>query len=347
MYETPAPNLWGTEVEAIVDSTIPDVNVVRIAVDLACRAPSVHNSQPWHWRYAGGRLDLHTERGRLLASTDPTGRQLVISCGAALHHLQTALTALRWSTDIQRLPEGPHSGHLATIRFHRDARPQSHDFDLLAAIRHRFSDRRPFGPVSPKRSLPRSLPELVRRQGVALTVLPEDARPVLAAATAYTAATRKYDSAYQAELHWWVGHSIPAGGIPAEALATADNSARVDIGRRFPAGRDDGSSAEVDQSTVLVLSTDSDGRPDWLRAGEVLSLVLLEATVGGLATCPLTHMTECRPSREMIRELLPDGGYPQALIRVGVTEKRRPPRQTPRRPTDAVLSVGTRRGGYR
>ncbi|MFZ2172986.1 MAG: hypothetical protein WAW17_02915 [Rhodococcus sp. (in: high G+C Gram-positive bacteria)] len=330
-----------------MDTTIPDENVVRIAVDLACRAPSIHNSQPWMWRYLDGRLELRTERGRLLASTDPSGRQQVVSCGAALHHLQVALTALRWSSDIRRMPEGPHSSHLATIVFRRDAQPRSHDFDLLAAIRHRYSDRRPFGPVNPKNPMPRYLSDIVQRQGVHLTVLPEDARTTLAAATELSAAARKYDSAYQTELHWWAGHSLPPGGIPADALATAENSARVDIGRRFPPGRDeirpDGAAADIDRSTVLVLSTPSDTRPDWLRSGEALSSVLLEATVNGIATCPLTHVTELRQSRQMIRELLPDGGYPQALIRVG-TVPRTSRRQTPRRPTDSVLSVGTRRG---
>ncbi|MCZ4584338.1 MULTISPECIES: Acg family FMN-binding oxidoreductase [Rhodococcus] len=328
--------------EAIVDTTIPDENVVRIAVDLACRAPSVHNSQPWQWTYADGQLDLYTERGRLLASTDPSGRQLVVSCGAALNHLQTALTGLKWSVDIRRVPEGPHSGHLATIRFRHDARPQSHDFDLLAAIRHRYSDRRPFGPVSVKTPLPATLTDMARGMDVHLTVLGQDARPTLAKATELTAAARKYDSAYQAELHWWAGHSIPQGGIPSDSLATAENRDRVDIGRRFPAGRDNDTGTAIDRSTVLVLSTETDGRGAWLRAGEALSAVLLEATVGGLATCPLTHTTELRQSREMIRGLLPDRGFPQALIRVGTTEKKSPPRQTPRRPVESVFSIGRR-----
>ncbi|MEN0139876.1 MAG: hypothetical protein AAGC80_32305 [Rhodococcus sp. (in: high G+C Gram-positive bacteria)] len=326
-----------------MNSTIPDENVVRIAVDLACRAPSVHNSQPWQWTYADGQLDLYTERGRILASTDPTGRQLVVSCGAALNHLQTALTALKWAADVQRVPEGPHSGHLATIRFRHDARPQSHDFDLLAAIRHRHSDRRPFGPVSVKTPLPAALDDVVRRQDVHLTVLRQEARLALARATETTAAARKYDAAYQAELHWWAGHSIAQGGIPPDALATADERDRVDIGRRFPAGRDAGATTETDRSTVLVLSTVTDGRGEWLRAGEALSAVLLEATVGGLSTCPLTHMTELRQGREIIRELLPDRGFPQALIRVGTTEKKSAPRQTPRRPVESVFSVGRRR----
>lgn len=322
-----------------MDTTIPDVNVVRIAVDLAGRAPSVHNSQPWRWTYADGRLDLHAEHSRLLTAADPTGRQLVISCGAALHHLETALTTLRWAADVVRFPDGTHSWHLATVRFHRDARPRSHDFDLLTAIRHRYSDRRPFGSLGTDRMLPAALSDMVERRSVQLTVLPAEARPTLAAATAATASARKYDSTYQSELRWWTGHSIESGGIPPEALPKAADRARVDIGRNFPEGEDDTSSEVIDQSTVLVLSTDADGQLDWLRAGEALSTVLLEATVDDLATCPLTHVTELRQSRDMIRGLLPSHGFPQVLVRVGVTAKMVPPRQTPRRPTDTVFTV--------
>ncbi|MEV0946688.1 hypothetical protein [Rhodococcus sp. NPDC049939] len=328
-----------------MNSSIPDENVVRIAVDLACRAPSVHNSQPWQWRYTDGQLDLYTEGRRVLASADPTGRQLVISCGAAIDHLQTAMTALKWSTDIRRVPEGPHSGHLASFRFRHDARPQSHDFDLLAAIRHRHSDRRPFDPISATTPQPASLIEAARHPDVHLTELGQGTRPILAKATELTAASRKYDSAYQAEIHWWSGHSAPNEGIPPSALATADARAGVGIGRRFPDGRADDAPTKVDRSTVLVLSTDSDSRSHWLRVGEALSAVLLESTIAGLATCPLTHMTELSQAREMIRDLLPDHGLPQALIRVGVAEKKSPPGHTPRRPVESVFSVTRRDHG--
>lgn len=327
-----------------MDAT-PDVNSMRMAVDLACRAPSVHNSQPWQWTYSAGHLDLYAEPGRLLAAADPSGRQLAISCGAALHHLKTALTAMRWSAEIEQLPAGPHSGHLARVSFARNAHPQSHDFDLLAAIRHRYSDRRPFGPVTADMPLPHSLQETVRARGVQLTVLPTRARPTLAAAAELTAAERRYDSTYSAELKWWAGHSVPSGGIPADALATADSRSRVDIGRGFPAGRDDDAIEMTDRSTVLIVSTEADGRLEWLHAGEALSCLLLEATVSGLTTCPLTHMTELRQSREMIRELLPNRPFPQTLVRVGVTDRKRPPRQTPRRPLDTVFSTEHRPTG--
>ncbi|WP_433531637.1 nitroreductase family protein [Micromonospora sp. CA-263727] len=53
----------------------------------ATRAPSVFNAQPWKWRIGGGVGQLSADRGRQIPSIDPDGRLLVLSCGAALHHL--------------------------------------------------------------------------------------------------------------------------------------------------------------------------------------------------------------------------------------------------------------------
>ncbi|MEE2031474.1 Acg family FMN-binding oxidoreductase [Rhodococcus chondri] len=323
----------------------PDIESVRVAVTLACRAPSVHNSQPWRWHYTNGRLELSGDRSRVLPMMDPSGRQLVISCGAALDHLRVAFTALKWSTRIDRLPEGLHSETLATIGFGRDARPASHDFDLLSSIRRRYSDRRPFGPAA---EIERVVAAAVAPPHVQVTTVPQDGRAVLAAATELSAASRRYDTAYQDELHWWTGHSTTTSGIPREALIPADLRRRVDVGRLFPAGSKgaaDTPMPDADRSTVLVISTDTDERPDWLAAGETLSALLLAATVEGLATCPLTHVTELKSSRNMIAHLLPEEGYPQALIRIGKVESEGRPQATPRLPTDAVLSVDPRTPG--
>ncbi|MFC9788396.1 Acg family FMN-binding oxidoreductase [Rhodococcus sp. NPDC127528] len=325
-----------------MDTTAPDAGVVRIAVDLACRAPSVHNSQPWRWLYTDGRLDLHGDRTRLLASTDPSGRQLMISCGAALGHLRVALTSLRWRTSIELLPEAALPNLVAAIRFHRDAEPRSHDFDLVTAIKHRRTDRRPFAPPARAPGLFDALREAADRHGATLTVLPPDAEPELAAASNASAASRKYDSSYQAELHWWAGHSFPFEGIPANALATELDSSRVGVGREFPTPARNGPepTLPLDAATVLVISTTTDLPTDWARCGEALSAVLLEATALGNATCPLTHLTEVERSREMIRELAPDAGYPQILVRVGTALDPVPLRATPRRPTTEVLRLG-------
>ncbi len=67
-------------------------------------APSVHNSQPWRWTYSARGLDLSTDSSRVLGVIDPTERQMVLSCGAALDHLDKAAAAFRWTTEIDPLP---------------------------------------------------------------------------------------------------------------------------------------------------------------------------------------------------------------------------------------------------
>jgi hypothetical protein len=77
-----------------------------------------------------------------------------------------------------------------------------------------------------------------------------------------------------------------------------------------------------------------------LQCGEMLSAVLLDATMAGLATCTLTHITELRSSRDIVATLIDQTATPQALIRVGMApaiEDAPPP--TPRRPIDEVFEV--------
>ena len=60
----------------------PDTQVLKKAVLLACRAPSVHNSQPWLWVAEGEILRLFVDRHRTVPGTDDSGREAIISCGA-------------------------------------------------------------------------------------------------------------------------------------------------------------------------------------------------------------------------------------------------------------------------
>ncbi|MDF3051341.1 MAG: nitroreductase, partial [Pseudonocardia sp.] len=66
---------------------------VRTALELACRAPSVHNTQPWRWRLGDDTVALFADQRRRLWATDRDARDLILSCGAALHHLRVALAA--------------------------------------------------------------------------------------------------------------------------------------------------------------------------------------------------------------------------------------------------------------
>ncbi len=80
-------------------------NTLRRIVELSTRAPSVHNTQPWRWHGSATGLELYADRTRQLAAADPDGRNLVISCGTALHHAQVAADALGWAVRVRRLPD--------------------------------------------------------------------------------------------------------------------------------------------------------------------------------------------------------------------------------------------------
>jgi hypothetical protein len=111
------------------------------AVEQALRAPSVHNTQPWRWRLLTDRVELHADRNRHLAATDPDRRDLVLSCGAALHHLRVALAARGLTTAVERMPDPENADHLATVTL-AAAGPDPVDAALHREIGRRRTDRR-------------------------------------------------------------------------------------------------------------------------------------------------------------------------------------------------------------
>lgn len=317
----------------------PGVEQIRAAVAAACRAPSLHNSQPWRWRLVDGRLELRADAGRAVPVADPLGRQLVISCGAALHHLGVAVTRYGVAADVVRLPDPDDPLFLASVGFaalpsSRAAAAEDDVAGLRRAIERRRTDRRPFG--APRAGALDGLGDgLVERFAVSWTVLGADGPARLAEAARCSASARRYDPAYHAELYWWAGHTPPAAGIPAAALPAAG---AVSVGREFPIGTLTSPAPGPDRAALAVIGTDADTRLDWLRSGEALSQVLLTATARGLATCPVTHLTEVAASRRLVREAAAAGaeahGFPQVVVRLGAGAETLP--MTGRRPVDEV-----------
>lgn len=324
-------------------SSIDSETLARV-VQLACRAPSVHNSQPWRLVAQDGELRMFLEPHRVPHATDRSGRQAVISCGALLDHLRVAAAAAGWKAHIARFPNPNELDHLATIDFRRLQFVSDADRARADAILQRRTDRLPFSTPASWEFLEPVLRATIDTDKATLTVLPDSARPQLAQASRLTEAMRRYDTSYQAELRWWTALFEVSDGVPYSALASASERERVEVARAFPSDShpDRRTQVDHDHSVIAVLCTDGDGRREALGCGEVLSDVLLEATMTGLATCTLTHLTELEDSRAIIRALVGGAGDPQALIRIGqVPSFDDQPPATPRRPLADVLSVNS------
>ncbi|BBY11615.1 Acg family FMN-binding oxidoreductase [Mycobacterium marseillense] len=320
-----------------MDDRVPDAATVRTALTLASRAPSVHNTQPWRWRVDAAGVHLYADAGRQLPNTDPDGRDLILSCGTALHHCVAAFAAVGWRSKVTRLPDPADPAHLATL----ELSPHSADFvdiALAAAIPRRRTDRRhysswpvPVGDIA-------LMAARAARAGVTLCQV-ED---IFRLHDIVAESVRDHlNRDYLAELTEWSGRYFSVAGVPARNAPLPDPEAKIPgrlfAGAALPMAPD--SSAADDNAVVLALGTRRDDRLAQLRAGEATSAVLLTATSTGLASCPVTEPLETAATREAVRsDVFGDTDYPQMLLRVGWAPINADPLPaTPRRDLDDVV----------
>lgn len=149
----------------------PDRAVLEAVLNLAARAPSPRNSQPWRWQVDGAGLHLHADWSRAVAASGAGRRDVLISCGAVLDHCAVALAAAGWRPHVRRFPMPDDPGHIALFEVIEHSAQPGHR-ELAAAIGSRRSDRREF----PEVRLPAGTLELLSvhaaRRGVDFAVVP-------------------------------------------------------------------------------------------------------------------------------------------------------------------------------
>lgn len=301
-------------------SAVLDPDIVRAALELAVRAPSIHNSQPWRFRVGPMSIQLFADPARHLPATDPDGRDLLISCGAALHHLRVALAALGRLPVTERLPDPDRPEHLATIE--TVPRTPSHmDLANAVSIPRRRTDRRGYGarPLTEDQ-----VAELVRRaaaEGTHLRVVGDgDARAHLVSAIAEADVLQRANPAYTYELARWTGGRTGTDdGISIANTPSVGGYGDLTMRQFSTVHLHHNAESEQDGAgTLFVFGTTDDDRMSQLRAGEAASAVLLAATQLRLATCPLTQPLETPTTREIVRTQVLDAiMIPQLVLRIG------------------------------
>ncbi len=312
--------------------------VLHDAVKKAGRAPSLHNSQPWRFVVGTEQVDLYADYDRWLPATDADGRDVLVSCGAALHHLRLALAGAGMHASVDRFPDVEDDSHLAAVKVTDGGPPLESLTQLLSAVASRRTDRRPFGDWPIPDTFVRQLIERAAEQGAVLRLI-SDAGTTIVLLNAVAAAGLAQEGVpgYEAELASWSGRTGD-DGLPSSNLlggsATSDVAAR-----KFTEGLIKPLDvAAPDAATFLVLGTASDDRLSQLRAGEALSAVLLQATEFGLATCPLSQPLEVAATRDVLRDDVLDGTLsPQIVLRLGWAPAGSPLAETPRRPLHDII----------
>jgi nitroreductase len=325
------------------EAGLPGLEDLRTAVESATRAPSVHNTQPWRFRIADSTIDLYADRERTLQVVDPTGRQLILSCGAALLFLRAGLRAAGLDADVDLLPDGGLD-HLARVTVRRGSPPEPHELALAAAIATRHMQRSPFDARELPTPVIRTLRESVQAEGAWLDVITRR-EDQLALISLLSRADRmeNEDGAYRAEISAWVRTDASSDGIPTAILPRQGERHSEVVLRDFDASadlvdRDEPPHRIVDEHPVLVvLGTDGDTPRDHLVAGMALGRLLLVGAAHGIGASPLGQVLDWPGPRVLLRQQLNLLGDPQLVLRMGYAAAEEAAPSTSRRPLEEVL----------
>ncbi|SNQ48416.1 Nitroreductase [Frankia canadensis] len=320
--------------------------LAREVVAASAAAPSIHNTQPWLWQLDAGGLTLFADRSRQLDVADPQGRQLLLSCGAALCNARLALRIRGLSPQVTLLPDGDNIGSapLARVTLAGSLPADDTERALAAAIPRRHTDRRPFE----ERPLPADAISRLRAaaeaEGAWLTAPTDpDLRVQVSVLLSRADWIEEHNAAYRAELSSWSRTEPAADGIPRGAVVHLDAPRRSEFPLRdLDVAGETGTThlAEhaVERPGILLIGTDADTTADRLRAGEAMQRVLLAATALGLASSPMSQAIDVEGMREQFRGATGGLGHVQMILRVGYPEPTTAPAEpTPRREVNDIL----------
>ena len=318
---------------------------LAFATGYAVLAPSVHNTQPWRFRVRGDAVELRADRTRALVDLDPCGRELVISCGAALFHLRLALRRFGLREEAAVFPDAGDPELIAVVRVTGEHEASAEELRLFASITRRRTYRGDFAPRTVPAEVVAALRAAAGGEGAWLLAVEEPAtRAAITGLIRLGDEVQFADPGFRTELAAWIRSNAGEGadGMPGYAFGIEDVVSPFN--REAPAGLGLGavwgarSHQAVENAPVLaVLGTEHNDPSAWVAAGQGLARVLLEARAAGVYASFLNQPCEVPLLRLSLGKLLKTGGWPQMLLRLGYPLD--DPRPTPRRGPEEVLQA--------
>lgn len=295
---------------------------VRHVLEAATLAPSVHNTQPWRFVVREDGFDLLADPERRLPVLDPTGRQLHLSCGAALVTARVAARALGLDAAVTLQPDLDDASLLARLRLVPGPPASDQDIALALAVLRRHTVREAFQPREVQPALLEDLRQAAEAEGASMRVLTDEGDLVsLAVLLSGADWAEERDPAYRRELSSWVRDGGEPDGIPRAALPVdpARGSAlrMRDFELTHPERLTPGAPPEPEHPAVVVLTTAGDGPSAWLAGGQAMGAVLLHAAAAGVQAQPLGQVTDLPGPRWALRGALGLTGTPQMVLRMG------------------------------
>ena len=314
-------------------------------LNYAILAPSGHNTQPWLFEVTDDAVALYADRTQALPVIDPGDRELVMSCGAALFNLLTAIRHFYLTPIVDTFPDKNDPDLLARVQL-GDPEPDTPEavHNLFRAIKKRRTNRLPFK----RRPIPENdlaaFHQVAEAGGVGIKIITDlEEKQSLAALIAEGDKRQGANKHFRRELASWIhpSRSKRKEGLPGYALGAGDVESMVVpfLVRTFDWGN--GQAARNMQlaegsPALTVLYTAGDAEKDWLKMGQTLAHLLLMGTHFGVYASYLNQPLEVPELRAQVVKTLDITGYPQLILRMGFGPT---PDATPRKPLREVLKT--------
>jgi nitroreductase len=332
--------------EALPAAAASSEEIARFVTGAGAQAPSVHNTQPWRFYHGDHEISIAANNERQLLVADPHGREMMISCGAALFNVRVALRYLGFVPKTRVLPDPELPNLIARVTWDEQVPPIEYEKRLFAEIARRRTHRGGFDPARLPAALLDALPQEATREKATLTLVTGNEHLTSAIAAVVEAGDcvlRLNVARAKEEAHWAPGpgshrqDGVPPTAYPAQPEHTQPDFATRDFAHGHGWGLPPRSETPPVRSAGVIglLTTSVDQPSDWVHAGQALQRVLLTASSCHVAAALHSQPLEIPLLREFIRVELAGHAYPQMVLRLGATSEEG---ASVRLPVEAVLS---------
>ncbi|MGW5361925.1 Acg family FMN-binding oxidoreductase [Actinopolymorpha pittospori] len=305
----------------------------ELLISTAILAPSMHNAQPWLFRFRRHAVEVYRDPRRELTAEDPDNRMTFVGVGAAVFNLRVAAATLGLRTSTVVLPDETRPLLAAEVTL-ESGPPDQADPELGALYPHvarRRTSRVPFEDRAVPAAIRTELEQAAACEDAALVWVEKPYRLgwlndiLLQARFADADEPRRLQ-----ERRRWVGGDRDREGVPSRSLGPRPTQVFSPVRDLAVAPADQlREKADFERHPTLgVLSTPHDGPRYWLAAGQALQRVLLVATAHGLSVSLLNQPLEHERIRWQVHDPRTAWAASQAVLRFGYGPEVPP---TPRR----------------
>lgn len=302
-------------------------------IKFAALAPSSHNTQPWLFKVGTDEIEVSYDPKRLLAVSDPSGRQMYLSLGAAVENIVTAAKYFGLEAIFENQPSGQKAGRIK-IKAGSSAEPDASALELAKAIFSRHNNRAEYEERQPAAEFVSWLKD--QNGEFEITLVVDQAKKVEVANLVGDALKDAVDDQkFREELSQWIKPSLSkyTDGMPGYNLGmpAAVSFVFPRLLRKFKMGS---TQRKMEMRNLLhtpmfvILSALRDQPAVWLNAGRLFEKIALQAETAGLRIGVLAAAIEVPRYSDKLRAALNISGRPLMFFRLGYCTK--VPKASPR-----------------